>query len=363
MSLVEDVERLRTDIVTDTYSTTWREVIGQFKDQELRIDPEYQRLFRWDLDQQSQYIESLLLNIPSPPLFLARNKDGGFEVLDGLQRVSTLIRFFSRELFSESVLEVTADNQEEYRNVLEAPLVLTEPPIISSLSGFTAITLPEALVRTVRYARITIILVEKESTPRARYEVFKRLNKQAAVLSDQEIRNCSARSFGTEFPTQLRVLASEDCIRQALSLSAEEERRMGVEEKVLRMLAFNHGEEAFKHEVSEYLDSFMVFAAEGKFQLTEDIKGRIKRTFSLIFEAKPDGSAFRFARGGFSTNLFDVVATGVYKNIDTLSAQSFGQRLVSLIDSDELKPLVGAGSNTRKKMQGRVSLGEAWFRS
>src|ERR1700690_1739942 len=98
MSLIEDVERHRNDIVTDTYTVTWRELLGQYKDGDLIIDPEYQRLFRWDRDQQTQYIESILLNIPSPPLFLAKNSDGKSEVIDGLQRVSTMLRFFAKDL-------------------------------------------------------------------------------------------------------------------------------------------------------------------------------------------------------------------------------------------------------------------------
>lgn len=64
-----EVAKQRSDVQFDTYTTTWREIIGQYKDRELIIDPEYQRLFRWSEDQQTQYIESILLGIPSPPLF------------------------------------------------------------------------------------------------------------------------------------------------------------------------------------------------------------------------------------------------------------------------------------------------------
>src|SRR3990167_6244815 len=102
MSVDDDIAKHRNDIATDTYTVTWKELLGQYKDQDLIIDPEYQRLFRWDLDQQTQYIESILLNIPSPPLFLAQNENGKFEVIDGLQRVSTILKFFSAELFEES---------------------------------------------------------------------------------------------------------------------------------------------------------------------------------------------------------------------------------------------------------------------
>ena len=76
MSLLDDVEKHRNGIVTDTYTVTWRELCDQYKDGELTINPDYQRLFRWDMDQQTQYLESVLLNIPSPPLILARRPGG-----------------------------------------------------------------------------------------------------------------------------------------------------------------------------------------------------------------------------------------------------------------------------------------------
>jgi len=360
MSLIADVEKHRNDIVTDTYTVTWRELLGQYKDGDLIIDPEYQRLFRWDRDQQTQYVESILLNIPSPPLFLAKNADGRSEVIDGLQRVSTMLKFFAKDVFADQVQQST--DEEEERNNIRIPSMLTAGPIVPSLEGFSSETLPETLLRTLRYARISIILLEKESSTRARYEVFKRLNKLGSPLSDQEIRNCTARLFGKEFPTALRALAAKHVVRDALSPAAEPERKMFIEEMLLRLLAFNYSKTALKHEISEYLDEFMVYASEGKFKLTEEVQQRIERAFALIYAAFPDGKAFRFERGGFSTNLFDVVAIGVYENVDSLGVDEFRKRHETLLKSEELSALVGAGSNTRKKLEGRLSLGKSWFK-
>ena len=75
------------------------------------------------------------------------------------------------------------------------------------------------------------------------------------------------------------------------------------------------------------------------------------------------GNAFRFRKGGFSTNLFDIIATGVFQNLDNFTPQSVGTKIDALLDSDELKALTGAGSNTRKKLEGRVNLGKTWFAS
>jgi uncharacterized protein with ParB-like and HNH nuclease domain len=365
MGVVDDIDKHRNDIFTDTYTVTWREILSQYRDGELIIDPEYQRLFRWDLDQQTQYLESILLNIPSPPLFLARNRDGIFEVIDGLQRVSTLLKFFTTEVFGAQTKEQERQKlePEQTQNDIRIPTKLAAGPIIRSLEDFTATTLPETLTRTIKYARITIILLEKESSPRARYEVFRRLNKLGSPLSDQEIRNCTARLLGKNFPKQLRNLAESKSIRAALSLSEEAVLRMGIEEMLLRLLAFNYGEKRLKHQITEYLDDFMAYAAEGKFKLTEEKENRIEETFALIHKVSPSGKAFRFPTSGFSTNLFDIIATGVFHNLDDLNARSLRAKLGTLMKSAKLKELTGAGSNTRKKLEGRVNLGKEWFKN
>ena len=366
MSVLDEVKQHRNEIFTDTYTMTWRELISQYRDGDLKIDPEYQRLFRWDIDQQTQYIESILLAIPSPPLFFAKNDDGRSEVIDGLQRISTVLKFFSSDNPTTSVADAT-DNDEEIeeikQNDISRPTQLSEGRIVKSLEGFTAVSLPETLVRTIRYARITIFLLEKESTKKARYEVFRRLNKFGSPLSDQEIRNCTARLLGKEFPDQLRTLAERRIIRDALALSEESFRRMGAEEALLRLLALNFSSEKLKHQVRESLDDFMEFAAEGKFKLTKDIEERIEKVFALLHEAVPEGQAFRIRNQGFSTNLFEIVATGVFHNLDGLNPELLKERLRELHDSPELKTFIGAGSNTRKKMQGRIDIGRRWFSS
>src|ERR1700728_1819203 len=163
MSVVDDVAKQANEVSTDTYTVTWKELLGNYKDEELIIDPEYQRLFRWSLDQQTQYLESILLNIPSPPLFLAQNKNSKFEVIDGLQRVSTLLKFFAAEVFANDTekadqsLDIDLDSNPDDNNI-RIPTTLVAGPIVQSLEGFNATTLPEALVRGIKHARISIIL-------------------------------------------------------------------------------------------------------------------------------------------------------------------------------------------------------------
>jgi uncharacterized protein with ParB-like and HNH nuclease domain len=135
MSVLDEVEKHRNEIFTDTYTMTWRELLGQYKDGDLKIDPEYQRLFRWDIDQQTQYIESILLAIPSPPLFFAKNDDGRSEVIDGLQRISTVLKFFAAD--SAPATPGGDDEIEEIeQNDIKRPTRLAEGRIFKSLEGF-----------------------------------------------------------------------------------------------------------------------------------------------------------------------------------------------------------------------------------
>lgn len=370
MSVLDDVNQHRTELKTDAYSTTVSDLLSTYARGDLHVNPEYQRLFRWDLNRQSEYIESLLLNIPTPPVFFATNPDGKSEVIDGLQRLSTLIKFFAPEVFpSEDVPLATAENNEEHQNNIKVATLLQGGPLVESLDGFNIKSLPDTLTRILRYTRIPVILLEKESSKRARFHVFKRLNRSGSVLSEQEIRNCSARLFGNDFPEALRRIALEPSVRNALSLPEEQVRRMGVEEHLLRLLANIYSAAPLKHSVIEFLDEFMEFASEGKFALTPEIEERVRRTFVYIANAFGQGEAFKFWRQGkawgqFSSNLFDIVTQGVYQNLEALekAPEDIKSMVEKLHADDVLRDLTGSGTNTRKKYLARLELGKTWFK-
>jgi hypothetical protein len=362
--LIKQVEQHRHKVVVETFSPTWNELLTQYRSGDVQIDPIYQRGFRWTVDQQSQFIESLLLNIPTPPIFLAELSDAKFEVIDGLQRFSTMVRFFSEEIFDEGEISPSGYQVNDLRH----PTVLERPPILVGLEGHSRETLPETLLRTLRYARAQVILLKKESSPVAKYNVFMRLNRAGATLSDQEIRNCSARLFSGTFADMLREFAERKDVRDAMGMSPKERNSMGVEENILRMLAFSHSAIDNKN-IGELLDQFMYAASSGEFEVTQRHKSNVVRTFELLYNAYPNGEAFKFYRddkftGAFSTNLFDIVACGVYKNVSAVSKRGveyLRSRIVALHAEVEAIELTGAGSNTRRKMVGRVSFGKTWF--
>ncbi|MFJ8127433.1 DUF262 domain-containing protein [Streptomyces hydrogenans] len=93
VGLQEEIEKRSREIHTDRYSMAINEALSMYENSDLEIHPEFQRIFRWSIQQQSRLIESVFLDIPIPPIFVAARKDGVWDVVDGVQRLSTLFRF------------------------------------------------------------------------------------------------------------------------------------------------------------------------------------------------------------------------------------------------------------------------------
>jgi hypothetical protein len=83
------------EVRTDSVDLSFGEIINLHSNKELIIRPEYQRLFRWSNEQRSRLIESILLELPIPQIFVIENSDGVLELIDGLQRLSSVIQFIN----------------------------------------------------------------------------------------------------------------------------------------------------------------------------------------------------------------------------------------------------------------------------
>ncbi len=92
-NLENEVREHSQEVHTTEMKMSIGEIINLYRDKELIIRPEFQRLFRWEVEQKSRLIESILIGIPIPPIFVQQRKDGVWEIIDGLQRVSTILEF------------------------------------------------------------------------------------------------------------------------------------------------------------------------------------------------------------------------------------------------------------------------------
>lgn len=92
------------EIRTEAVDFSFGELLNLHRDGEIVIQPEYQRLFRWSNEQRSRLIESILLRLPIPPIFLIENENGVLELIDGLQRTSSVLQFLDHNVISEPEL-------------------------------------------------------------------------------------------------------------------------------------------------------------------------------------------------------------------------------------------------------------------
>ena len=90
MSLQKEIDLMRAEIRTDGYAMSIGEWISLYEKNEIDIHPEFQRFFRWTLEQKSRFVESILLGIPVPSIFVYQREDGIWDIVDGLQRLSTI---------------------------------------------------------------------------------------------------------------------------------------------------------------------------------------------------------------------------------------------------------------------------------
>ena len=177
--LRNELQKARKQIKTDSYSMSIGEIINLFKEGDLILNPAFQRLFRWDDEQKTKFIESILIGIPIPQIFVAQQSSGQWTIVDGVQRVSTLLQ-----------LTGNLNNKE--------PLVLTECEYLPSIVDSKWEDLPQDLQRIFRRSKLDISIILTENSIQSQYELFKRLNSGGLHLEDQELRRGN-RNFQENF--------------------------------------------------------------------------------------------------------------------------------------------------------------------
>src|SRR5258707_9371503 len=97
MDIITELNEQKRKVDFNSYDISVKELISMVGEDIIDIAPEYQRQFRWKEDRQSVLIESIFLGIPVPSLFMATNSDGSWELIDGVQRLSSIIHFAGSE--------------------------------------------------------------------------------------------------------------------------------------------------------------------------------------------------------------------------------------------------------------------------
>jgi len=288
--LAEQLNTQKRKVDFDSYDITARELVGMASDSLIDVAPEYQRRFRWSQVRQSTFIESVFLGIPIPSLFMAANTDGTWELIDGVQRLSTLIHF-------------AGDEGARSRIGLDEPLKLTGLQKLDAFEGKVYDDLSKPIQLQFLLKPLKVTTISDKSDHQVRFDLFERLNTGGIELTAQEIRSCIYRG---EFNEALRKLAQFAPFKDVVKMPHEAEQNGTREEYVLRFLAYLDRYKTFDHSVIDFLNTFMEDASRN---FDYEKKNRIfEGTFTALQDALPDG----ITRGRKTTpvNLYEAVAVG-----------------------------------------------------
>lgn len=318
MSLDIEIASARQEIVSDGYDMSVGELINLYKDNEIKIHPEFQRLFRWDTTRKTRFIESLLLALPLPPVFVYQGVDGVWELIDGLQRLSTILEFVG--VLREESGELRAPTALEGTRFL--PSLVNKRWTPSADEADDGIGAPQQL--QIKRARMRVEILKQESDPQAKYELFQRLNTGGENLSEQEIRNCVGVMLNPEFQKWLLQLAANVDFLTTIDQTEVAIERQAQVELAVRFFAFRNVAYKPGLDVHEYLDDALVkMATDVDFNLPAEA-ALFARTFAIL-NSSLGGLAFKRWNGTdfggkFLMSVFEVVALGVSINIDAIDA-------------------------------------------
>lgn len=307
-SLETELDKARRAIQTDGYPMSIGELTNLYRDGELVIRPPFQRLFRWDDSQKSRLIESILIGIPLPSIFVAQDEGGKWELVDGLQRVSTLLQL-------QGLLDST-----EF-----PPLVLSKTKYLPSMEGAvwesdSQHSLTTAQRLDIKRAKIDLKIVQRGSDPKTKFDLFQRLNSFGSKLSNQEIRNAQLVGVSPDFVEWLSGLAERESFAALLRLPDADKSKKYDEELALRFLLLHSKSNDEIQDIRSFQDDLEEFAIDLALNFENDTKDRLGAIFTETFDRlqsadedilrRWDPQKGRFT-GGFLNTSFEVLAVGL----------------------------------------------------
>lgn len=331
------------DIMVRSETRAVIEVVKRIKRKRFFMAPDFQRDFVWETARQSKLIESCVMRIPLPVFYVAEGKDGRIVVVDGLQRLTTFVRFISDEL------RLTGLGKEH------------------PLNGKRFSELPVNLQERIEDTQLTLYILDKNAPQRARLDIFERVNS-GSVLTRQQMRNALYNGAGTRW---LAEMAMDEAFLDATGKSLNR-KTMRDREAVNRFAAFHVlGHAAYEN---GDMDEFLARAIERLNDKDEDWLERLGRRFVLsmrnnhaIFERH----AFRKSlarnqdhRSVINISLFDVMSTAlsvipratVNRNIGEI-----GQRVVALVNDPSFDHSITYSTNSTSQVQTRFRMALKWL--
>ncbi len=346
MSLQKEIDEKRNRIFTDGYPMSIGELISLYQDNEIDLHPEFQRFFRWDRFQKTRFIESILINIPIPSIFIYQRDDGVWDVIDGVQRLSTIFEFVG-------ILE------DSKGDIITPSLRLEKGDFLPSLKGkmwkreneeesedkdefhenqIDYFTMSQRI--EFKRTQLDIKILKEDRNESARFELFKRINMGGTSLSPQEVRNFLIVMRDEKFFEFLKGLALNDNFQSCTNIPNGDFKEQQELELVLKFLIYKNSalqeiREAKK--LSDFItDKIMEMAQSDNFDMEKE-KKIFETTFNRLAYNKLKKNSFSkydkktdFFSEVFSSNAYDVIAIGIGANIEKWNGDDPEKLLLSI---------------------------------
>jgi len=359
-TLESQIANARLEIQADSISMSISELTSLYKEGILQIQPEFQRLFRWSAEQKSRLIESVLLGIPLPSLFVSQSESGGWELVDGLQRVSTLLQL-------QGLLKDAKDE-------LIVPLKMTTTKFLPGLEGHSwngvdgTRALTEAQKLDIRLARLDLRVIKRSSDPKAKFDLFQRLNSFGSILTAQD--NRSAMIAGTNSATLVWLggLAKLPAFRECISLSDRLLEEQYDLELVLRFLMLHDREPLVRTALTDFptkLDDWSVTLAIEFDVVRAGLESTFFDTFTMLADAGGDDIFRKWNKkkqkfsGAFGNTSFEVIGLGLGWHISrgTVHRIDFASAARELWNNPQLEDRFATGLATADRFVKTIPLG------
>jgi len=320
--LDSEIESAQRKVKTDAYQMSIGEIVNMYKDDELVINPDFQRLFRWEVGQKAKLIESVLLGIPIPSIFVFETDDGKWELIDGLQRISTILEFMGLLKDPENGRETAPSSLvgTKYLPSLNN-VVWQRAERVKDIEVDDQMELEKSYHIAIRRARLGVEILKRPSDNNTKYDLFQRLNAGGGTQANaQELRNCIVIMVDKAYFIVLKRLAELPDFREVISATEDQIEKQRHIELATRFLVHNYIPYDGKLDLEEYVDEGIVELARNGPQ--QEAEGRFTDTFGLLRRVYGENALRRYDgqrhSGRVGLSAFECIAVGIGKNIQAI---------------------------------------------
>lgn len=337
INLEEEILQQQRKIHADSYPQSIWEIVNMYINDELIINPDFQRFFRWDKEKKSKLIESIFLGLPLPAFFVSTNEKREWELVDWLQRISTILEFMW-ELKEDSITKISEDN-----------IIYNWLSNEDSFKYLKALwwrkwsDLSDELKKEFKRYKLNFNILKVTTDKEVKYELFQRLNTWWAQLSNQEVRNCIMIMENKSFYDFIESISNNLDFKETIaSLNDNETETQYDKELILRFFALRHYLDWEKIvSVWKFIENKMMIFME-KFDYEEEKEIFIK-TFSLLKETYWEdvfkryySEDSRFKRKMLMP-IFDILCLWVSNNFLKLNKDILSNIIMYLWSNDDIK--------------------------